>query len=107
MMPPEPDNTAAEPPEALETAAPAPEPPGDVGCMLFLGFLLLLPPLVFLYAPVVLALLVALFFAWLISLGLRKALFKKASPWKVLLWCWGLTILVMVAGAFVLGFYKP
>jgi hypothetical protein len=76
----------------------AEDPPGNVGCMLFLGFLLIVfPPLLFLAAPVALMFILAGFLAWFMQMALQRFC-GKVPPFTLFLILWGILSVVFIAG---------
>jgi VIT1/CCC1 family predicted Fe2+/Mn2+ transporter len=57
------------------------DPRGNVGCMLVLGAIILSAPFFFLYSYVFLAVLVALFFAWMTYLVIGKLIGLPKHAW--------------------------
>jgi hypothetical protein len=98
-MPDPPPDLAADT-SALVFAA---EPSGNKGCMVFLAFLLILPPFIFLFAFPVLFVLVGAFFGWLTWLPVGKLLRPTAAPWKVWLGLTAAWLIVMLAAVFLIG----
>jgi hypothetical protein len=93
--------------EATEEKSPYEAPTSDVsgeyrpplGCYLALAAFLLLTPLWFLAAPIMLGLLLAAFIAF-ISMSILRYFFPKWNPWTVFLVLWGVYS-ILVWGSFI------
>ncbi len=72
------------------------DPPGNVGCMLVLGGILLSVPFIFLLSYAVVGVLVAGFAAWMCQLTFFRKLSPKIAPWKILTTLWILFALLFL-----------
>ena len=80
-----------------EPSASPPDPASERGCMIFLGFLLIVfPPLLFLAAPVALIFIVAGFFAWFAQMATQKLF--GIRPLSLFLVYWATLSLCLIAG---------